>query len=61
MRNGLIKKIVKRMGGAQYVAKQLDVTPAYIYMLMNGDRLPSKRVAAFLGLRVEKKVKVTAL
>ena len=58
MKNHVIAKAVKRMGGVAYVGSKLKVSNAYIYMLMNGQRLPSKRVAALLGLVVERRVTV---
>ena len=50
-----VKRAVKRMGGVAYVSIKLGVSRAYIYMMMNGQRFPSKRIAALLGIEVERK------
>lgn len=58
MKNHVIAKAVKRMGGVAYVSAKLNVSRAYIYMLMNGERKLSKRIAPLLGLEVTRKITV---
>lgn len=53
MINEVVTRAVKRMGGVAYVSSQMNVSKAYIYMVMNGLRPLSEEFAAHLGLEIK--------
>lgn len=54
----LIRKEIKKRGGATAVAKALGVTPCAVFFWQSGKRKPSDNLLNYLGLkRVEKLVR----
>jgi transcriptional regulator with XRE-family HTH domain len=51
MASELLRREIRRKGGAAQVAKDLSVTPQAVYYWMNGKRTPSDELLAYLGLK----------
>ena len=55
MRDGILKREIKRKGGVNAVSRALGVSTSAVYYWLNGQREPSEALLRYLGL--ERKVR----